>query len=168
MGYATGPAQPGKPVPDPVSRDPAQLRNPTTPPAPARFPHRETATAPRGFVLGRFSNAGNQRRAHRMPPLPPASENFTKERAQDYGIFPRSAPIRDRLGNVDLRVLSRPSARDHRGLLRRNTRVCRSSELGHEPSFSMPLNRVRYAAVHRHSRSKVGNAAVGRPSYGSR
>ncbi len=76
-GLRNGPAQPGKPVPDPVSRDPAQLRNPTTAPAPACFPHRETATAPRGFVLGRFSNAGNQRRAHRMPPLPPASENFT-------------------------------------------------------------------------------------------
>ena len=98
MGYAAGLARPGKPVPDPVSRDPAQFQNPTTAPAPACFPHRETATAPHGFVLGRFSNAGNQRRARRMPLLPPASENFTKARAQGYGILPRPALIWGRQG----------------------------------------------------------------------
>ncbi len=35
--------------------------------------------------------------------------------------------------------------------------------LGHEATFGMPLNRVRYAAVNRHSAPNVGNAPVSGP-----
>ncbi len=59
-----------------------------------------------------------------------------KARAQGYGILPRPALIRDRLGNVDFRMLFRRSADGRAHPLRRHARICRMTGLGHEPTFA--------------------------------
>ena len=82
-----------------------------------------------------------------------------KVRAQGSGTSPISALIQNRQGNVGFRSLSRPSGGGRRSLPRRNTRICRASELGHVPTFSTGRHHVWNAAISRHSAPKVGYAS---------
>ncbi len=165
MDYATNPARPGKPVPDHANLSPRQLHGPAKSPAPTHFPHRDAAPAARGFVLGRFSNAGRQRRARRMPALPPASENFTKARAQGRAALRRYSLIGDRPGQclVSDGFETRIGRADKAKPIQTGKFAIHT--LGHELPFAVTRNQVCNAPMNRHSALSVGNAEVSFPPY---
>jgi hypothetical protein len=87
-----------------------------------------------------------------------------KVRAHDRAALVKCAVIRDCLGNVSFRGLSRRSAEVDEGPFRATPRKDRMTGLGHEPTFSTFQNTVGFPLETRHSVQNVGNPPVNRPS----
>ena len=78
IDHRSAPAPPERHLPDPVSRSPPHCHSPGTSAAPTRFPHRHAATAPRGFLLGRFPDAGRGSSRPQTQRNGPHPETFNK------------------------------------------------------------------------------------------